>query len=81
MLRWQRSLFRARGVAMGQEHRGKGVNIALTPMVNLGRVPNGGSNWEGFGAEPYLVSAAAYETIIGLQSTGVQAVAKNFINK
>jgi beta-glucosidase-like glycosyl hydrolase len=66
---------------MGQEHRGKGVNVALTPMINLGRVPNGGLNWEGFGADPYLVSAAGYETILGLQSTGVQAVAKNFINK
>ncbi len=66
---------------MGQEHLGKGVNIALTPMINLGRVANGGRNWEGFGADPFLVSAAAYETILGLQSTGVQAVAKNFINK
>ncbi|KAI9466578.1 beta-glucosidase [Lactarius psammicola] len=74
------SLLRARGVAMGQEHLGKGVNIALTPMVNLGRVANGGRNWQGFGADPFLVSAAAYETILGLQSTGVQAVAKNFIN-
>ena len=26
-----------RGVAMGQEHKGKGVNIALGPMMNLGR--------------------------------------------
>jgi hypothetical protein len=27
-----------RGVAMGVEHRGKGVNVALGPMTNLGRV-------------------------------------------
>lgn len=77
---WQYSLFRARGVAIGREHLGKGVNVALTPMVNLGRLANGGRNWEGFGADPFLVSAAAYETILGVQSAGVQAVAKSFIN-
>lgn len=27
---------RARGTAMGQEHRGKGVNAALGPMTNMG---------------------------------------------
>lgn len=35
---------------MGQEHVGKGVNIALGPMMNLGRYAQGGRNWEGFGA-------------------------------
>ncbi|KAH9988720.1 glycoside hydrolase superfamily [Russula vinacea] len=50
---WKRSLLRARGVAMGQEHVGKGVNIALGPMMNMGRVAQGGRNWEGFGADPF----------------------------
>jgi hypothetical protein len=27
---------------MGKEHVGKGVNIALGPMMNIGRVPQGG---------------------------------------
>ena len=35
---WQRDLIRRRGVAMGQEHKGKGVHVALGPMMNLGRV-------------------------------------------
>lgn len=35
---WQRSLIRKRGIAMGKEHKGKGVNVALGPMMNLGRV-------------------------------------------
>ena len=48
--RWSRSLIRARGLAMGQEHVGKGVNVALGPMMNLGRDAQGGRNWEGFGA-------------------------------
>jgi beta-glucosidase len=79
--RWKRSLLRARGVAMGQEHVGKGVNIALGPMMNMGRVAQGGRNWEGFGADPFLAGVGAYETILGMQSAGVQACAKHYINK
>ncbi|KAH9958148.1 glycoside hydrolase family 3 protein [Russula dissimulans] len=77
---WRRSLIRARGVAMGQEHVGKGVNVALGPMMNLGRVAQGGRNWEGFGADPFLAGVGAYETILGMQSAGVQACAKHYIN-
>ena len=40
-----------------------------------------GRNWEGFGADPFLIGEAAYETIIGMQSTGVQACAKHYVNK
>lgn len=49
-------------------------------MMNMGRVPQGGRNWESFGADPYLTSVSAYETIIGLQSSGVQAAAGHFID-
>lgn len=34
-----------------------------------------------FGGDPYLSGEAAFETITGIQSQGVQAVAKHFINK
>lgn len=78
---FQRKLMRARGLAMGQEHKGKGVNIALGPMMNMGRVAQGGRSWEGFGADPFLTGEAAYETILGMQQGGVQACAKHFINK
>ena len=66
---------------MGREHRGKGVNVALGPMMNLGRVAQGGRNWEGFGADPFLAGEAAYETILGMQQGGVLACAKHFIGK
>ncbi|KAH9016755.1 glycoside hydrolase family 3 protein [Lactarius hengduanensis] len=65
---------------MGKEHVGKGVNIALGPMMNLGRIAQGGRNWEGFGADPFLAGVGAYETILGMQSAGVQACAKHYIN-
>ncbi|EIW56948.1 beta-glucosidase [Trametes versicolor FP-101664 SS1] len=77
---WQRALIRARGLAMGQEFKGKGANVALGPMMNMGRIAQGGRNWEGFGADPFLSGEAAYETILGMQEGGVQACAKHFIN-
>lgn len=64
---------------MGAEFKGKGVNAALGPMMNMGRIAQGGRNWEGFGGDPYLTGEAAYETIKGLQSQGVQATAKHFV--
>jgi len=77
---WDRDLIYARSVAMGQEYRGKGVHIALTPMMNLARVAKGGRNWEGFGADPYLTAQCAVQSILGVQSTGVMANAKHYIN-
>ena len=39
---------RERGAAMGAEFKGKGVHVALGPMMNLMRVPAAGRNWEGY---------------------------------
>jgi beta-glucosidase-like glycosyl hydrolase len=47
---FNRGLIYQRGVAMGAEWIGKGVNVALGPMMNPARVAAGGRNWEGFGA-------------------------------
>ena len=66
---------------MGQEHVGKGVNIALGPMMNMGRVAQAGRNWEGPGADPFLSGEFSYETILGMQEAGVQACAKHYIFK
>ena len=58
---------------MGQEFKGKGVNVALGPFANLGRVVAGGRNWEGFGGDPYLSGWATEMTVKGIQDAGVQA--------
>lgn len=42
-------------------------------MGPLGRMPAGGRNWEGFGADPVLQGVAASETIKGIQDEGVIA--------
>lgn len=36
-------------------------------------------NWEGFGADPFLVGEAAYATVKGIQSQGVIATSKHFL--
>lgn len=69
---WNRALARQRAVKMGQEFRTKGVNVALGPVVGpIGRVVQGGRNWEGFTVDPWLSGAFAFETVQGIQSVGV----------
>jgi beta-glucosidase len=69
-----------RGVAIGQEFRGKGINVYLGPAMGpLGRKPRGGRGWEGFGVDPVLQAVAASLTITGAQEQGVIATAKHFI--
>ena len=71
---------RRRGIAMGEEFRGKGIDVQLGPSAGpLGRVPAGGRNWEGFSPDPYLSGVAIAETIQGIQSRGVIACAKHYI--
>ncbi|KAF8958580.1 glycoside hydrolase family 3 protein [Flammula alnicola] len=76
---FNRGLMRQRGLFMGEEHRGKGVNVQLGPMMNMGRIAQGGRNWEGFGADPFLTGEAAFETVLGIQQAGVIACAKHLI--
>ncbi|KAK7036371.1 Fn3-like domain-containing protein [Favolaschia claudopus] len=76
---WDTNLIEARGRAMGAEFRGKGVNIALGPMTNMGRQAAAGRNWEGFGGDPFLSGVATAKTITGIQSNGVIATVKHFI--
>ncbi|KAJ7489647.1 glycoside hydrolase family 3 protein [Mycena galericulata] len=76
---FSRRLMRARGVALAEEFRGKGINVLLGPAMDLMRNPQAGRGWESFGPDPYLNGEAAFETITGIQSAGVMACAKHFI--
>lgn len=77
---FDKDLMHERGVAIGKEARGKGVNVWLGPTVGpIGRKPKGGRNWEGFGADPVLQAVGARETIKGLQAQGVIATIKHLI--
>jgi len=68
------------GLALGEEYRGKGINIALGPCAGpLGRVATGGRNWEALSNDPYLAGAAMGLITKGLQENGVIAVPKHFL--
>ncbi|EMC96559.1 glycoside hydrolase family 3 protein [Baudoinia panamericana UAMH 10762] len=77
---WDTGVAFARGQAMGQEHRGKGVDMQLGPVAGpLGRVPEGGRNWEGFSPDPVLTGVMFAQSIQGIQSAGVMTSAKHYI--
>ena len=77
---WDRGLLYQRGYDMGSEHRDKGVDVQLGPVVGpLGRSPEGGRNWEGFTNDPYLAGVANAETVKGIQDAGVIACTKHYI--
>ncbi|KAI9740692.1 MAG: hypothetical protein M1818_004656 [Claussenomyces sp. TS43310] len=77
---FDRGLIYARGLAMGQEHKAKGVTVQLGPVAGpIGRAPEGGRNWEGFSPDPVLSGIGIAETIRGIQDAGVVACAKHFI--
>lgn len=50
-------------------------------MTNMGRVAQGGRNWEGFGGDPYLSGEATYETVLGMQEGGTAACVKHIVAK
>ncbi|KAH7135675.1 beta-glucosidase-like protein [Dendryphion nanum] len=77
---WDRGEFYRRGYQMGVEHRGKGIDVQLGPVVGpLGRNPKGGRNWEGFSPDPVLSGIAVAETVRGIQDAGVIACTKHYI--
>ncbi|KAI1824970.1 glycoside hydrolase superfamily [Xylaria intraflava] len=77
---WNRDLMYQWGNAHAIEARKKGVNAILGPCMGpLGRMPAGGRNWEGFGADPYLQGIAAAESVKGIQDEGVMATVKHLV--
>ena len=76
---WNRELLRTRGFAIATEFKAKGVHAVLGPVLALARNPGGGTNFEGFGGDPYLIGAAGYETVLGHQGAGVQAEPKQYL--
>ncbi len=66
------------GKVLGNEARGKGIDVVQGPNLNLLRVPESGRAFEGYGEDPYLVSQMGDADIEGIQSNRVMAEAKHF---
>ncbi|CAI6097753.1 unnamed protein product [Clonostachys chloroleuca] len=77
---WDVDLVFKRGVALGEEFRGKGAHVHLGPYSGpIGRHVAGGRNWESFGPDPYLAGVAMNASVLGIQPAGVQACSKHYI--
>eukprot|EP01035_Chromulina_nebulosa_P038659 gene38659-52229_t len=77
---WDRELCFQWGEAIAQEFYGKGSNVMLGPGLNLARVPLNGRNFEYLsGGDPYLGYTLVQPVVKGIQSTGVIANAKHWV--
>jgi beta-glucosidase len=76
---WDVALARDYGAQAAREHRHKGVNVMLAPMMNLARVPQSGRNFEGYGEEPRLSGMLAAAEVLGIQGQGTMANIKHFV--
>ena len=75
---WDPSLAYQYGVVNGAEHRGKGIDMALGPGVNIQRDPRWGRNFEMLSEDPYLSASLGVPDVEGLQSQHVMADVKHF---
>lgn len=75
---FDREMLFKQGQALGNENKIKGNNVALSPTVNILRVPQWGRTSESFSEDPYLSAQAAVAVVKGIQSTGVMASIKHF---
>ncbi|KKA30951.1 hypothetical protein TD95_001324 [Thielaviopsis punctulata] len=77
---WNRNLSYQRAFGMGNEFKRKGVNLLLGPVVGpMGRIVQGGRNWEGIAVDPYLAGQLVSVTVSGHQDAGVMASTKHYI--
>ncbi|MGW0336930.1 beta-glucosidase [Streptomyces sp. NPDC003011] len=74
---WDPDLLSRLGRAMGNEHAAKGHGVALTPTVNILRLPHWGRSFETFGEDPYLSAQLAVAQIAGIHDSGVLATVKH----
>jgi beta-glucosidase len=66
------------GDVIGSEDATKGVDVALSPTINIDRSPYWGRSYETLGEDPYLTASLAVPLVRGIQSNRVASVVKHF---
>lgn len=65
---------------MGRAFRATNQDVWLGPMMNMVNVPTAGRNFETLGEDPYLSGELAVELVKGVQSEGILAQIKHFVD-
>jgi beta-glucosidase len=73
------SAARSYGRAVGLAGRATDQDVWLGPMINEVNYPTAGRNFETLGEDPYLASQLVAQEVRGVQSTGMIAELKHFI--